>query len=68
MKELATEFHEFFTEAGVRTAEEAKRLAPVHDLLSSHQDSPASFLPQEDDFRFRAATFFEINGIAQIFP
>ena len=38
MKELATEFSEFFTEVGVRAAEEAKRLALVNGLITSHQE------------------------------
>ena len=61
MKELATEFNEFFTEVGARTAEEAKRLASVNGL-------PVSFIPEEDEFRFRAASSFEINRIIQSFP
>ena len=56
MKELATEFNEFFTEVGVRAAEEAKRLASVKGLTTSHQELPVSFIPEEDEFRFRAAT------------
>ena len=52
MKELATEFNEFFTEVGVRTAEEAKRLASVNDLPTLHQELPASFIPKEDEFQF----------------
>ena len=35
MKELATEFNEFFTEVGVRAAEEAKRLASVLHIRNS---------------------------------
>ena len=68
MKELVTEFNEFFTEVGVRAAEEAKRLASVTDLPTSHQELPASFLPKEDEFQFRAAIPFEINRIVQLFP
>ena len=68
MKELVTEFNEFFTEVGVRAAEEAKRLASVTDLPTSHQELPASFIPKEDEFQFRAATPFEINSIVQLFP
>ena len=34
VKELATEFNEFFTEVGVRAAEEAKRLASVNGLTT----------------------------------
>ena len=68
MKELATEFNEFFTEVGVRAAEEAKRLASVNGLTTLHQELPVSFVPEEDEFRFRAATSFEINRIVQSFP
>ena len=68
MKELATEFNEFFTEVGVRAAEEAKRLASVNGLTTSHQELPVSFIPEEDEFRFRAATSFEINRMVQSFP
>ena len=68
MKELATEFNEFFTEVGARAAEEAKRLASVNGLTTSHQELPVSFIPEEDEFRFRAATSFEINRIVQSFP
>ena len=68
VKELATEFNEFFTEVGVRAAEEAKRLASVNGLTTSHQELPVSFVPEEDEFRFRAATSFEINRIVQSFP
>ena len=68
MKELAMEFNEFFTEVGVRTAEEAKRLASVNDLTTSHQEFPVSFIPEEAEFRFRAATSFEVNRIVQSFP
>ena len=56
MKELATEFNEFFKEVGVRAAEEAKRLASVNGLTTLHQELPVSFVPEEDEFRFRAAT------------
>ena len=68
MKELATEFNEFFTEVGVRAAEQAKRLASVNGLPTSHQEIPVSFIPEEDEFQFRAATSFEINRIVQSFP
>ena len=68
MKELATEFNEFFTEVGVRAAEEAKRLASVNGLPTSHQELPFNFIPEEDEFQFRAATSFEINRIVQSFP
>ena len=68
MKELATEFNEFFTEVGVRAAEEAKRLASVNGLTTLHQELPVSFVPEEDEFRFRAATSFEINRMVQSFP
>ena len=68
MKELATEFNEFFMEVGVRAVEEAKRLASVHGLPTSHQEHPVSLIPEEDEFQFRAATFFEINRIVQSFP
>ena len=67
MKELATEFNEFFKEVGVRAAEEAKRLASVNGLTTLHQELPVSFVPEEDEFRFRAATSFEINRIVQSF-
>ena len=50
MKELATEFNEFFKEVGVRAAEEAKRLASVNGLPISHQELPVSFIPEEDEF------------------
>ena len=59
MKELATEFNEFFTEVGVRASEEAKRLASVNGLPTSHQELPVSFLPEEDESQFRAATSFD---------
>ena len=73
MKELATEFNEFFTEVGVRVkreeaAEQAKRLASVNGLLTSHQELPVSFISEEDEFQFRAATSVEINRIVQSFP
>ena len=68
MKELATEFNEFFTEVGVRAAEEAKRLASVNGLPTSHQELPFNFIPEEDEFQFRATTSFEINKIVQSFP
>ena len=68
MKELATKFNEFFTEVGIRAAEEAKILASVNGLITSHQELPVSFVPEEDEFRFRAATSFEINRIVQSFP
>ena len=63
MKELATEFNAFFTEVGVRASEEAKRLALVSGLPTSHQELLVSFIPEEDEFQFRAATSFEINRI-----
>ena len=44
MKELATEFNELFTEVGVHATEEAKRLAPVNGLPTSHQEIPVSFI------------------------
>ena len=50
VKELATEFNEFFTEVGVCAAEEAKRLATVNGLTTSHQELPVSFVPEEDEF------------------
>ena len=68
MKEIATEFNEFFTEVGVRAAEEAKRLASVIGRTTLHQELPVSFIPKEDEFRFRAATSFEINRIVKSFP
>ena len=68
MKELATEFNKFFTEVGVRAAEEAKRLASVNGLTTSHQELPVSFIPEEDEFQFRAATSFEMNKIVPSFP
>ena len=33
-----------------------------------HQEVPASFIPEEEEFQFRAATSFEINKIVQSFP
>ena len=66
MKELATEFNEFFKEVGVRAAEEVKRLASVNGLTTLHQELPFSFVPEEDEFRFRAATSFEVNRIVVI--
>ena len=51
MKELATEFNELFTAVGVRAAEEAKRLASVNGLTTSHQELTVSFIPEEDEFR-----------------
>ena len=51
-KELVTEFNEFFMEVGVRATEEAKRLASVNDLPTLHQELPASFIPEEDEFQF----------------
>ena len=63
MKELATEFNEFFTEVGVRASEEAIRLASVNGLPTSHQKLPVSFIPEENEFQFRAATSFEVNRI-----
>ena len=66
MKELATEFNEFFRRwEGVRAAEEAKRLASVNGLTTLHQELPFSFVPEEDEFRFRAATSFEVNRIVE---
>ena len=56
MKELATEFNEFFTEVGVRAAEQAKRLASVNGLLTHIRSSLSVLYPQEDEFQFRAAT------------
>ena len=47
MKELAMEFNEFFTELGVRAAEQAKRLPSVNRLLTSHQELPVSFIPNK---------------------
>ena len=67
MKELAMEFNEFFTEKGVRASEEAKRLASVYDLPTSHEEFRANVMLEEDAFRFRAVTSFEINKIAQSF-
>ena len=53
---------------GVSAAEEAKRLASVNGLPTSHEELPVSFIPEEDKFQFRAATSFEINRIVQSFP
>ena len=50
-------------EVGVRAAGEAKRLASVNGLPTSHEELPVSFIPEEDEFQFRAATSFEINRI-----
>ena len=50
MKELSTKFNEFFTEVGVRAAEEAKILASVNGLITSHQELPVSFIPEDFDF------------------
>ena len=33
-----------------------------------HQEVPASFIPEEEAFEFRAATSFEISKIVQSFP
>ena len=52
MKELAMEFNEFFTEVGVRAAEEAKRLASVSGIPTSHQELPVGFIPEEVEFQF----------------
>ena len=52
MKELVTEFNEFFTEVGVRAAEEAKRLASVSGIPTSHQELPVGFIPEEVEFQF----------------
>ena len=68
MKELETEFNEFFMEVGVHATEEAKRLAPVNGLPTSHQEIPVSFIPEEGEYQFRTATSFEINRIVQPFP
>ena len=68
MKELATEFNEFFTEVGVRASEEAKRLASVSGIPTSHQELPVGFIPEEVEFQFWAATSFKINRIVQSFP
>ena len=68
VKELATEFNEFFTEVGARAAEEAKRLATVNGRNSSHEELPVSFVHEVDELRVRAATSFEINRIVQSFP
>ena len=68
MKELPTKCNEFFTNVGVRAAEQAKRLASVNGLLTSHQELPVSFIPDENEFQFRATTSFEINRIVQSFP
>ena len=68
MKELATELNELFTEVGVRAAQEAKSLESVNGLTTLDQELPVSFVPEEDEFRFRAATSFEINRIVQSFP
>ena len=65
MKELATEFSEFFAEVRVRAVEEGKRLASVNIPLTLHQELLASFIPE---FQFRAATSSEINRIVQSFP
>ena len=65
MKELATEFSEFFAEVRVRAVEEGKRLASVNIPLTLHQELSASFIPE---FQFRAATSSEINRIVQSFP
>ena len=43
-------------------------LASVNGLTTLHQELPVSFVPEEDEFRFRAATSFEINRIVQSFP
>ena len=43
-------------------------LAPVNGLPTSHQEIPVSFIPEEGEFQFRAATSFEINRIVQSFP
>ena len=51
----------------MRAAEEAKGLASVNGLTTLHQELPVSFTPEEDEFRFRAATSFEINRIVQSF-
>ena len=53
---------------GVSAAEEAKRLASVNGIPTSHEELPVSFIPEEDEFQFRAATSFEINRIVQSFP
>ena len=53
---------------GVSAAEEAKRVASVNGLPNSHEELPVSFIPEEDEFQFRAATSFEINRIVQSFP
>ena len=53
---------------GVSAAEEAKRLASVNGLPTSHEELPVSFIPEEDEFQFRATTSFEINKIVQSFP
>ena len=55
-------------EVGVRAVEQAKRLASVNGLLTSHQELPVSFIPEEDEFQFRAATSFDINRIVHSFP
>ena len=52
MKELETEFNEFFMEVGVHATEEAKRLAPVNGLPTSHQEIPVSFIPEEGEYQF----------------
>ena len=46
----------------------AKRPASVNGLTTSPQELPVSFIPEEEEFRFRAATSFEINRIVPSFP
>ena len=65
MKELATEFSEFFAKVRVHAVEEGKRLASVNIPLTLHQELLAIFIPE---FQFRAATSSEINRIIQSFP
>jgi len=66
MKELAMESDEFFKEVGVGTVEEAKRLASVNGLPTSHHELPVSFFfPKRMSFNFEPLPSFEIERIVQ---
>ena len=62
MKELATEFNEFFTEVGVRPQRKPKYL---HQSLIYQLHIRNSLSVLHPKFQFRAALSFDINRIVQ---
>ena len=69
MKELATEFTEFFMEVGVRAAEEAKRLTLVNDLptvLHISNSLPVLY-PKKMSFNFELLPLSRSIGLFSYF-